>query len=102
MSPAWALCREARRRAGLSQREVATRAAVSPSTVARIERGRIEPTLELLLRIVGACGLELRMRLEPDDGSAIPPATSLDFESRLDELKALSEVVVEAQANRRG
>jgi transcriptional regulator with XRE-family HTH domain len=101
MSPAWTVCREARRRARLSQREVAARAGVSPSTIARIERGRVEPTLDLLLRVVRACGLELRMRLEPDDGSAVP-RTDLDFESRLAELRNLSEFVIEARSNRGG
>jgi transcriptional regulator with XRE-family HTH domain len=49
--------RRARKRAGLSQRELAARAGVSPSTVARIELGEIEPrvtTLDLLLRSAGA------------------------------------------------
>ncbi len=102
MSPAWALCREARRRGGLSQREVAARAGVAASTVARIERGQLEPTLDLLLRIVRACGLELRMRLEPDDGAAAPAgAGDLDFEARLVELKNLSQFAIEARANRR-
>lgn len=99
VSPAWALCREVRRRSGLSQRELATRARVSSSTVARIERGRVEPTLDLLLRLVRAGGLELRLRLEPDDGSAVPMST-LDFGSRLQELQNLTAFVTEARAKR--
>lgn len=99
MSPAWALCREARERAGLSQRQLAERAGVSPSTIARIERGRMEPTLDLLLRLIRACGMELRMHLDRNDGSAVP-ANALDFESRLLELKNMSAFVVEARSNR--
>jgi len=68
-SPSYALCRQIRRRAGLSQRALADRADVSPSTIARIERGRLEPTLDLLLRLVDAADLQLRLVLEPDDGS---------------------------------
>ena len=65
---------------GLSQRQLAGRAGVPPSTIARIERGRVEPTLDLLMRVVKACGLDLRMRLEVADGSA-DSTNSLDFES---------------------
>ena len=46
----------ARRRAGLTQRELARRAGVPHSTVARIELGRLSPrtdTLEALLRATG-------------------------------------------------
>ncbi len=92
------MCRQARRQAGLSQRELAVRARVSPSTVARIERGRVEPTFDLMLRLVRACGLELRMRLEPEDPSAEPGRT-LDFEARLTELRNLSEMALEARRN---
>ncbi len=101
MSPAWALCRQARRQAGLSQRELAVRARVSPSTVARIERGRVEPTLDLLLRLVRGCGLELRMQLRDEDPSAVP-GSRLDFEARLTELHNLSEMALEAHQNATG
>ncbi|MGH9225125.1 MAG: helix-turn-helix transcriptional regulator [Acidimicrobiales bacterium] len=96
MSTAWALCRDARRRAGLSQRAAAERAGVSPSTVARIEKGRIEPTLDLLLRLVHACGLELRMRLTPrvlED----EPVPVTDIDQRLEELKRLSMLTPEVR-----
>jgi len=98
MSSAWALCRQARRQAGLSQRELAVRARVSPSTVARIERGRVEPTLDLMLRLVRACGLELRMRLAAEDPSAVAEG-GLDFSARLTELRNLSEMTLEARRN---
>lgn len=98
MSSAWALCREARRQANLSQRELAVRAQVSPSTVARIERGRVEPTLHLMLRLVHACGLDLRMRLTAECLSTAP-GRGLDFEARLTELRNLSAMVLEARRN---
>jgi transcriptional regulator with XRE-family HTH domain len=53
----------ARREAGLSQRALAAATGVSPSTIARIEKGRMEPTVALITRLVEACGLELRMSL---------------------------------------
>ena len=64
---AWALLQEARRRAGLTQTELARRAGVPQSTVAKIERGRREPTLSTLERLVRAAGFELRMQLAPRD-----------------------------------
>ncbi len=88
MSAAYALCREARRLAGLSQREFARRAGVPQSTVARIERGRMEPTFDLLTLLTESAGYELRTNLVPID-AADRPAPS-DFSVRLHELKRLS------------
>lgn len=92
---AYALCRQARRDAGLTQRELAARAGVSPSTVARIERGRMEPTLELLLRLVEAAGLRLRLLLEPDDGADVRASdrrAAMDVEQRLAEAAAVASL----------
>lgn len=46
----------ARSIAGLSARQVALVAGVSPSTVSRIERGDLDPTLSVFERVLGACG----------------------------------------------
>jgi transcriptional regulator with XRE-family HTH domain len=63
-----AMVREARRRAGLTQRKLAGLVGVSQPTVARIESGASQPTVELVDRLVRACGLELRVSLaERDD-----------------------------------
>ena len=64
---AWALLQEARRQAGLTQAELARRAGVPQSTVAKIERGRRDPSLSTLERLVRAAGLELRIQLAPKD-----------------------------------
>ena len=65
------LIREARRRAGLSQAELARRAGVAQSTVGRIESGLRVPSTDLTERLVGAAGFEIRVRLgEPDPGTA--------------------------------
>ena len=53
------LVAEARRRAGLSQTEVAHRAGVPINTVHRIERGRVDPRLGTIERILGTCGRTL-------------------------------------------
>ncbi len=65
------LLKEARDRAGLTQRELARRAGTSQAMVARIERGQQSPSVATLERLVRACGLELR--LETAGGEA-PPA----------------------------
>lgn len=65
--PAWAIVVEARRRAGLSQRELAQRAHTSQSAIARYERARAVPDLATLYRLVRACGFDLRMQLRPLD-----------------------------------
>jgi transcriptional regulator with XRE-family HTH domain len=57
--PAGGLVRRARRIADLSQRELARRTGLSPSTVARIETGEIAPSLEVMQRILDAAGLSL-------------------------------------------
>ncbi|MEX0984894.1 MAG: helix-turn-helix transcriptional regulator, partial [Actinomycetota bacterium] len=62
--------REARRRAGLTQQVVARRAGVSQSLVARIEGGEVEPSLERLLGLIRACGLDLQIYVTPLDEDA--------------------------------
>lgn len=50
----------ARRRAQLSQRELARRARVPQATISRIENRVVSPTLDTLTRLIGACGMQLR------------------------------------------
>jgi transcriptional regulator with XRE-family HTH domain len=57
----------AREEAGLSQRELAERAGVAQSEIARIESGKPEPSIPTLQRSVAGAGLELRFRLAPMD-----------------------------------
>lgn len=57
----------AREEAGLSQRELAERAGVAQSEIARIESGKREPSIPTLQRILAGAGLELRFRLAPVD-----------------------------------
>lgn len=62
------LIREARRRAGLTQRELASRAGTTQSAIARIERGASEPSYARVDSLVRACGFELIPRIaRPDD-----------------------------------
>ncbi len=81
-----ALIREARRRAGLTQAELARRVGTTQSAVARLERGRTEPSLERLRAILRACGLDLQVRLAPLDESDWSVARSnlaLDVDARV-------------------
>lgn len=57
----------AREEAGLSQRELAERAGVAQSEIARIESGKREPSIPTLQRILAGAGTELRFRLAPVD-----------------------------------
>ncbi|MGH7529356.1 MAG: helix-turn-helix domain-containing protein [Gemmatimonadales bacterium] len=59
------LLREARQRAGLSQRALARRARTTQSVVARIESGQTSPTWETLERLLRAADAELNVQLEP-------------------------------------
>lgn len=64
------LLREARKRSGLTQAELATRAGVPQSTVGRIESGARVPSTALLERLIRAAGFEVRAELgEPDPGT---------------------------------
>jgi transcriptional regulator with XRE-family HTH domain len=53
------LLQMARRRAGLSQRELSRRAAIPQPSISRIERGLTTPTFDTLLPLIRACGMQL-------------------------------------------
>lgn len=77
--PVWALIREARRRAGFSQVELAARVGTSQPAIARYERARSMPDLSTLHRIVEACGHELRLELtQPDAQRAAGEEAALE------------------------
>ena len=61
--------REARRRANLTQRELADRVGTTQSAIARIERGATEPSYDRVRQILEACGFELIPRIVPIDDS---------------------------------
>ena len=69
----WQLVREARKRAGLTQRALAQRAGVAQSTVARIESGARCPSTDMVERLVRAAGFEIRVALGDPD----PQTTSM-------------------------
>lgn len=58
------LVRRLRRSAGLSQRDLARRAATSQPAIARYERGAATPSWETLERLAAACGRRIQLRTE--------------------------------------
>lgn len=65
MSMAGRMLREARARAHLTQRGLAQKSGIPQETIARIERGRTDPRVNTLDRLLEACefGLEVMPRL---------------------------------------
>lgn len=67
-----AVLRQARARAGLTQRELAQRAGVSQSVIAAYESGGREPSLATLAALVEATGISLTVDL----GDALPASAA--------------------------
>jgi len=59
------MVREARRRANLTQRQLSAKAGIPQETIARIERGRVDPRIGTVDRLLEGCdyGLESMPRL---------------------------------------
>lgn len=71
------LVREARRRAGLTQRALAEKTGTTQSAIARLEGGRTAPSLETVLSLVRACGFDLDVMLVERDDSDMSQAEAL-------------------------
>lgn len=71
------LIREARKRAGLTQAELAARAGTTQSGIARWESGRTSPSLDDVRRLIRLCGLDLEVAIVPYDGSDMAQAERL-------------------------
>ncbi len=85
------IVREARLRAGFTQRALAARAGVSQPLVARIESGLVSPTFDRTLSLVRACGLDLDVRLvqlDEDAWTLVEGGASATPEERLSRLIA--------------
>lgn len=61
--PVWSLLIEARRRAGITQAELAARAGTTQSAISAYEHARKLPSIPVLTRLVEACGFELSLDL---------------------------------------
>ncbi|WP_200900641.1 helix-turn-helix transcriptional regulator [Mycolicibacter heraklionensis] len=71
------LVREARKRAGLTQRQLAELAGTTQSALARVESGRTAPSFDQVLRLVRLCGLDLDIMLVERDDSDYAQASRL-------------------------
>lgn len=91
--------REARRRAGLSQSELAARAGVAQSVVSEYEADKRQPAVPTLARLVAATGHELTLGLRRTDPAVRGlPDTALGRRLR-QHRKALLEAVRDAGAS---
>ena len=59
MSMAGRMLRHSRKRAGLTQRELAAKVGIPQETIARIEAGRVDPRVGTLDRLLEGCGFGL-------------------------------------------
>jgi transcriptional regulator with XRE-family HTH domain len=75
--PAAGLVRRARRLADLSQRQMARLAGVAPSTIGKVESGRMSPSLELFQRLIGTAELCLVV-IDRDRRLVLPMGESAD------------------------
>jgi transcriptional regulator with XRE-family HTH domain len=71
------LVSEARKRAGLTQAQLAERGGTTQSAIARLESGRTAPSLEQVERLMRLCGFQLIVELAPYDDSDIVQAEAL-------------------------
>jgi DNA-binding XRE family transcriptional regulator len=69
--------RETRERARLSQEVVASRMGVEPDSLARLETGKDEPTMDILRRYAGALGKQIVLSL-----ADVPPLATDNVELR--------------------
>jgi transcriptional regulator with XRE-family HTH domain len=76
--------REARRRAGLSLRRLAERAATSHPTLAAYESGSKVPRVDTLDRIIGAAGFTMDLELEPAVPGGDPAARGRELVAALE------------------
>lgn len=68
LGPEFAVARsliEARKDAGFTQAELAARMKTTQSAVARMESGRVPPSIRTLERVARATGTRLRIHFEP-------------------------------------
>lgn len=66
------LVREARRRAGISQRELARRSGTSQAVISAYENGQREPGIKQFRKVIAAAGFELGLTLRPGRPAVTP------------------------------
>ncbi len=90
------LIREARRRAGLTQAELAERIQTAQPNVARWESADMSPSVDVLTRVVQACGLDLLVRLVPREAgewTRVEDTQQTSLNERLEKLVGFVDVI---------
>lgn len=90
------LIREARRRAGLTQAELAERIATAQPNVARWESADMSPSVDMLTRIIQECGLDLLVRLVPREAgewTRVEEGQPSGLEQRIEKLVGFVDVI---------
>ncbi len=96
----YAIIREARREANLTQAELARRSGVSQSQISQYERGLVLPEIATLTRLVEACGmtLDLQLRDGPREEVVSSTALSQSVTERLDANSSWSAFIADLAA----
>lgn len=80
------MLRHSRRRAGMTQRELARATGIAQPMIARIERGASVPTFDTLERLLGGTGNALEVSTRLGDGvdrSLVKAALAMNLEERI-------------------
>ena len=89
-----ALLTRARRRAGLTQAELARRAGTSQPVISAYEHGRRDPSIETLRRLVRAAGAELELGFAARRDQDVPaPADDDERAARLVDVLLLADAI---------
>jgi transcriptional regulator with XRE-family HTH domain len=92
MTPAQVL-RAVRTRRGLSQTRLAALAGTSQPVISAYERGRRDPTVGTLRRLVAAAGDRLELRVAAEPPSVPPAASAAEHGARLVDVLLLADAV---------
>ena len=94
------LVKEARRRAGLTQADLAQRAGTAQPAIARWESGRTAISIDDVVRLVRLCGLDLEFSIVDRDDSDITQAArlkNLTGQQRIDRHQRLARQLAEVR-----
>ena len=94
------LVREARKRARLTQRELAEKAGTTQSAIARLESGKTRPAFDEVMRLVRLCGMDLDFMLVVRDDSDRAQAERLAGLSPAQRLARADRVAAQMRAMR--
>jgi len=85
--------RDARRRQGLTQAQLAARAGTSQPVISAYENGRRDPGYETLRKLVEAAGEQLRVDARPPVPDLPPPADLEEHARRLLDVLSLADAI---------